>query len=169
MADETVTHKELAAFHIYEMGREIDPELPAWDATAAGPYRTSCRYIVHMAHRKTILSCALVAVEKIAAALAQADGETWPDCSRAIKPELPEVNRLAIAASRRQRYRHLARLAHSTLMNYYELGTDDDAYRATVLTEARIQQQQDAQTVAAMRATVGVPPQPVTTIHKESE
>lgn len=166
MADETVTHKDLAAFHLYALGRAVDPELPEWDSDAAGPHRTSCRYIVNLAHRKTILSCVLVAVEKIAAALAQADGETWPECSRRI--DIADPHRFALAASRRQRYRHLARVAHSAAMNYYELGTDDEAYRQTVLTDARVTVQNDKQLVAAMRASVGVPHH-ATTIHKDTE
>jgi hypothetical protein len=156
MADETVTHRDLAAFHVFEMGRILDPELPEWDSDAAGPHRTSCRYIINLAHRRTIGSCVSVAIEKIAEKLASADGETWPDCNRAIKPELPELSRLAIAASRRQRYRHLARIAHAAAMNYYELGTDDEAYRQTLLTDAHVTHQHDKQLLATMRASIGV-------------
>lgn len=154
MADETVTHRDQAAFHVHEMGRALQPDLPEWESEDAGPYRTSCRYLAIAAHRRSITSCVPVAIEMIARRLAEADGETWPECSRRI--DLNDPRRFSLAAQRRQRYRHLARVAHSAAMNYYELGTDDEVYRQAVISDARLQVEQDKRIVSEMRSQMGV-------------
>lgn len=149
--DPITTHRELAAFHCYESQRETHSELPEWSSDEAGVYRTEYRFLITAARRRADQSCMLVAIEKIAVALATAEGEIWPMCNRAVHPDLPDDQREAIGAQRRQRYRHLARLAHSTVMNYYELGTDDDAYRQHIISEANAQLAADRATMARMR------------------
>ncbi len=169
MADEKIPqHKDLAAFHAYELGREYDPERPDFASDAAGQRRTEYRYLIQLAHRRSQSSCVLVAIERIAASLAIADGEPWPACNRAINPERPELQRQAIAAQRRQRYRHLARIVHSEVMNYYELGTDNEDYRQHVIEASALQVMQDKQLVSAQRKSIGLP-STVTQMRKDQE
>lgn len=165
--DDFTTHRDLAAFHCFEMARDYNPHLPEWDSDDAAQRRTEYRYLITAAHRRSRSSCVLVAIERIAGVLAVADGEAWPACNRAIKPELPELQRLAIAASRRQRYRHLARLVHADLMNYYELGTDGEDYRMDVIAVATLQMDEDKRIVGQQRKLSM--PSTVTQIHKDAD
>lgn len=158
MADETIAqHKDLAAFHAYEMGREYDPNRPDWSSDAAGARRTEYRYLIQLAHRRSQASCVLVAIERIAGALAVADGEPWPACNRAINPALGTLQRHAISASRRQRYRHLARIVHAETMNFYELGDDTEVSRQNVIADVHGQALQDKQTLSHQRQSAGLP------------
>lgn len=158
MADsETNTHRNSAAFHLFEMGRDYDPHRPEWDSEPAGTLRTEYRYLVQLAHRRSQSSCVLVAIEKIAATLAVADGLIWPRCDNNISTDRADLQKLAMAAQRRQRYRHVARLVHSELMNYYELGTDGEDYRQNVIMESQLQVVQDKQIVSEHRRAIGVP------------
>lgn len=158
-------HLDLAAFHLYESGRAYDPERPSWDSDAAGSLRTSTRYITRMAHRRGMPSTTLVAIERLAVAFALADGEVWPDCTRGLHA-IPEPQRKAMSASRRQRYRHLARIAHAELMNYYELGQEDERMRGDIIHQAMRQHHEDTKAKVAWRDYVM--PSTVTQIHRES-
>lgn len=158
MADDTIAqHNNLAAFHTYEMGRADNPELPAWDSDEAAQRRTEYRYLIQLAHRRSQSSCVLVAIERIAASLAITDGEPWPACNRAISPDRTDLQRLAISASRRQRYRHLARVVHAELMNYYELGTEDEASRQQTIAIAALQMAEDKRVMMEQRQMFGLP------------
>lgn len=172
MADENrnTSHRDLAAFHCFEMARDYNPNLPEWDSDDAAQRRTEYRYLIHAAHRRSQPSCVLVAIEKIACALAVAEGQTWPACDRAIAADRTPLQRLAIQAQRRQRFRHLARIAHSHFVNYYELGTDDEDYRQSIIDDAQLQEQLDKKCVAEHRRQIGVTlPSTVTQIHKDSD
>jgi hypothetical protein len=159
MADgKTSTHKDLAAFHTYEYGREQgeDIERAEWDSDEAGPSRTAYRYLIQAAHRRSIHSCNLVAVERIAAALAIADGHRWPACDGHVTPERAGEDLPVKFARRRQRYRHLARLVLAEVNKYYELAEDTEADRVGIITEARAQLDADRTLVsdADMPSTV---------------
>lgn len=139
MADETVArHLELAAFHLYHA---LHPDGPAWESDAAGKDRTDCRYLITLAQRRGQPDCVLTAIELVASRLALNE---------------PPVSDVVIMASRRQRHRHMARLVHATLMNYYELGTDDAAYRQHVISEAAILEASDKCVVGEYRKQIGV-------------
>jgi hypothetical protein len=159
MADDTLAqdHKELAAFHTYELGRTYDPQRPEWFADGAGQRRTEYRYLIQLAHRRSQAACVLTCIERIAASLAIADGEQWPACDRKAG-SLPDSARAARAAATRQRYRHLARIVHAETMNYYELGTDDELYRQHVIEEAKRQMAEDKRIVSEQRQAIGIPP-----------
>ena len=161
-------HLERAAFHLYEAGREFRVEQHEWDADEAGDARTDCRYRMRLAERKGIPTVPLAAIEVLAATLAVADGEVWPACRRAINPAWPDAQQRAIAASRRQRYRHLARLAHADLMRFYELGTESETERHDIIRRALAQHADDAVILKAWRRQIGFP-STVTQLHKESD
>lgn len=168
VSEDASKHLELAAFHLYEAGRDHAPEIPEWSSDAAGHERTDCRFRITAAHRKGILSCILVAIERLAGSFAVADGEKWPDCNRAVSPNLPQVQQLAIAANRRQRYRHLARIAHAEIQNYYELGVDSEDVRQAIIDSARTRFASDKIALAAWRGLSRMP-STVTQIRKDTE
>lgn len=79
-----------------------------------------------LAHRRGIESCRLLAVERVACALAVADGVPWPDCG--VVAGAPDYQR--VAARRRLRYRHVATLAIAEYLKYMEQGTETELQRA---------------------------------------
>ena len=145
------SHLDLAALHLYEAGREHTPSLPTYWQDEAADMRRDARYRAMAAHRRGIASCRKIAIERGAIALAIADGEPWPDCSRAINPNLPDAQRAAIAASRRQRYLHLATVMIADVFGYYETGTDTEEQRQIGIDRLRVQREQDTEASKAWR------------------
>ena len=141
---EAAIHLERAAFHLHEAARLHNPDLPDWDSTAERAHRVEARYRAAGAHRRGIPSVRKVAIERGAIALAVADGERWPACNRAINPQLPEAQRKAIAASRRQRYMHLSTVVLSDVLAYYEVNEDNEEQRQKLVDAMDVQRTGDA-------------------------
>jgi len=149
---EASIHLERAAFHLHEAARcSHAPELPTWDSQSEREHRVDARYRATGALRRGIDTCRMVAVERVAASLAVLDGERWPACNRAINPKLPHEQREAIAASRRQRYRHQARHVVAEVFTYYELGTDTAEQRDQIVARAKADFAKDTKIVSAWR------------------
>lgn len=149
---EASIHLERAAFHLHEAARlTYALGLPDWADPDERAHRADARYRITGAHRRGIDSCRMVVVERIAASLAVLDGERWPACNRAINPNMDRAQRDSIAASRRQRYRHLARHVVAEVSAYYEMGTDTQEQREQIVEKAKAGLAQDTATVNAWR------------------
>ena len=149
---EASIHLERAAFHLHEAARcSHAPELPEWADQVEREHRVDARYRATGALRRGIDTCRMVAVERVAASLAVLDGERWPACNRAINPKMEPAQREAIAASRRQRYRHQARHVVAEVFTYYELGNDTPEQRLQAVATAKAQLAKDTVTVNTWR------------------
>jgi len=155
---EASIHLERAAFHLHESARcSHAPELPTWDNQLEREHRVDARYRATGALRRGIDTCRMVAVERVAASLAVLDGERWPACNRAINPKLEPAQRAAIAAGRRQRYRHQARHVVAEVFTYYEMGNDTPEQRDQVVDRVREQLAADTEAVSRWRNRASMP------------
>ena len=162
-------HLELAAFHLHEAARAHQPDLPSWDSPEA--VRADARFRVTGAHKRSIASCRLMAIERVAAALAILDGEPWPGCNRAVSPRVGMEQRQAIAAQRRQRYRHEARAIVAELYGYMEVKANDDTEedRQLFLTQVHLQRDQDADILAKWRERINLPTTTVSQLSRNGD
>ena len=156
-----------AAMALFEASKlHLGDDLPQWWHDDVTDMRRDCKYRALAAYRRGIASCRMVSVERAALALALADGEQWPDCNRAINPQMPEAQRLAIAASRRQRYRHLASLVVAEVNRYLEMGVDTEEQRQAVVADVRAQRTRDEADAHAWRNRM---PSAVSQLRKDEE
>jgi hypothetical protein len=148
---EASVHLERAAFHLYEAGRLESPDQPAWDDPIESAHRLDARYRATGALRRGLDTCRIVVVERVAASLAVLDGDRWPQCDRNVNDKMDPRQRAALAAGKRQRYRHVARHIVAEVSAYYEMGNDDEAMRAASVNAAMNQTLTDRDVVASWR------------------
>ena len=124
---EASIHLERAAFHLHEASRLHRPDLPNWDDPVESAARVDARYRITGAHRRGIDACRMMAVERVAGSLAVLDGDRWPACDR--HTNMARMQREAVSAGKRQRYRHVAARIVAEIAAYYEMGTDTPEQR----------------------------------------
>lgn len=145
-------HLELAALHLYECCREWSKvDLPAFDDADVEDMRRDAKYRALGAHRRGIQSVRLVTIERIAERLAAAFGHTWPECANGLALDLRPVEYLAICATRRQHYRHIAVRLVAEVFRYTEQGADLEPQRQMILDATRQQRADDTVTVTRWR------------------
>jgi hypothetical protein len=142
-------HLELAAFHLYEACRSWSKiVLPSWADSDVDAMRTDARLRAMSAHRRGIMSCRGIARERIAAALAIADGFTWPACARTGAVDL------LLDAQRRQRYRHVGGIIAAEATMYFELDADTEDERAAILEDISRQNIADRKLISEWQARI---------------
>ena len=109
--------------------------------------------------RRGIASCRLVAVERVAGAMANLDGEIWPDCDRYVSPNWKPEQRAAMQAQRRQRYRHKAACLVAAYVNYMEVEhpSETEEHRQLLIRDVTAQREADIITVKAWHENLGMP------------
>lgn len=153
---EASQHLELAAFHLY-LAEQIrhDQPLPDWDSDDASDMRTDARYRAKGAHKRGDKTARLAVVERVAVILAVANGDIWPDCDNQISRGLSVERIAALAAMRRQRYRHQARLVCAEVARFYEIDPDTPESLQRMVEAGRKYQDADTKTVSAYRGRIG--------------
>lgn len=153
---EASQHLELAAFHLYHATQidHADP-LPSWDSEAAKDMRVDARYRAVGAHKRSRAVARAAVIERVAVVIATANGDIWPKCDNQIHRGLP-VERIAVlAAMRRQRYRHQARIVCAEVSRFYEIDQDTPESLEAMVLNARKQQDADQKIVSAYKGRVG--------------
>lgn len=153
---EASNHLELAAFHLYMAAQpRHDSPLPAWDSKEAEDMRREHRYLANGALKRGDKMARLAVIERVAIVLATANGDIWPSCDNLLVRDLSPERRAVLAAMRRQRYRHQARLVTARVARFYEVDQDTPLKLAQVADDAKVQQEKDAKLVAEYRGKVG--------------
>lgn len=153
---EASTHAELAAFHLYRASQvHHDTSLPSWDSEDAKDMRVEARYVAHGAIKRMSHAARLAVCERIAVILATANGDIWPECDNQIHRGLSDDRRQALAAMRRQRYRHHAQLVCAEVARFYEIDIDTPAMLQAINEQAKQQVEADKRLIAEYRGRIG--------------
>ncbi|NBR87826.1 MAG: hypothetical protein EB141_06165 [Verrucomicrobia bacterium] len=156
VALEASQHLELAAFHLYQATQVQHTEpLPSWDSDDAKDMRVDARYRAAGAHKRSRSVARAAVVERVAVVLAVANGDMWPSCDNQIHRGLSVERRAVLAAMRRQRYRHQARIVCAEVSRFYEIDQDSPGALEAIVLKARQQQDADSKIVSAYRSRVG--------------
>ena len=144
---------------LYDFERLDHPEWPTLDTPDASDMRMDLRYRLTGAVRRGIHSVRMVAIERVAAALATLDGETYPACDLHVSPNWKEGQRAALIAQRRQKYRHKAVQVIAAFCGYMEVEhpQETEESRALIVEQAKSQHTADAHVSAAWRDQIGMP------------
>jgi hypothetical protein len=163
-ADQDVVHLgtrqqwlDRAAFALYQAQRTEFPEafpLP-WDQ-APPSVRADRRYLIMTAYRRTLPLVPETLTEIVAMNYANLDGWVWPGCDNKSALSVPDNERAAHAAQRRQGFRHKARQLLSSIFNYLEHDTDTEAQRRITVDRAEHQRNADAMVVSFYRNQRGI-------------
>ena len=158
MTDDQLDHLTLAAEHVYRAEHLYDRS-PHFGSDDAEDMRTDLRYRLIGAVRRGINSCRMVAVERVAGALATLDGETWPTCDLHVSPNWKPAQREAIVAQRRQRYRHKAVQVIAALYGYMEVEhpSETEEHRQLLIRQVREQFEADTRTMTEWKESIGMP------------
>lgn len=147
-----------AGFSLYQAARAQYPDrfpLP-WDLVPT-KVRDDFRYLAMAAYRRTLPLVDKVLVEMVAMNLANLDGYIYPDCDNRRVPGVAEDERPAVAAQRRQAYRHKARQIISSIGQYLEHDSDTEAQRKQTVERVERQLQADRMVASQFRASKGIP------------
>lgn len=147
-----------AAHALYEAQRAEYPErypLP-WDM-AEKAARDDCRYRAMGAHRRGQPYAKEALVERMASEYANLEGWVYPDCDNKRGMDVAETDRPALAAQRRQAFRHKARQIVAAVFRYLEYDTDTEEQRKKEVDRAGGQLMADRMVVAHWREHRGMP------------
>ncbi len=143
----TAEHLHLAAFHLYEACREHTPQLVSMDDPDSGAFKLDAEYRAAGAHRRGYPSIKKMLIERTAGSLAVLDGQCWPGCDKGLPLDLSPLERNGIAATRRQRYRHIASQIMWETFTYLEQGGDTEPQRQLAMESVSEQRIADIDTV----------------------
>ena len=154
---DTDLHLDTAVQVFY--GLERQPGWPAFQSEEADDIKRDIRYRLMGAIRRGINSCRMVAIERVAGALANLDGEVWPGCDLHVSPNWKPEQRAALIAQRRQKYRHKAVQVIAALYGYMEVEhpSETEEHRQLLMRHANEQREADAQAVKEWRGSIGMP------------
>ena len=158
MTDDQLHALDDAAALIYTAEHMYDKS-PAFHSIDADDMRQDLRYRLMGAIRRGINSCRMVAIERVAGALANLDGEVWPGCDLHVSPNWKPEQRAALTAQRRQRYRHKAVQVIAALYGYMEVEhpSETEEHRQLLIRQAVEQREADIVTVKAWKESIGMP------------
>lgn len=149
-----------AAFALYEARRSEFPEafpLP-WDV-APRSVRQDFRYLAMAAYRRSLPLVRDVLIEMVAQAYANLEGWIYPDCDNKAHHDVRDRDRPAMAAQRRQQFRHKAEQLLTTINQYLEIDCDTEPQRQKTVDRIAGQLEADRQVVSLYRSRRGIPTQ----------